>query len=500
MLSFLRPCLVLALVLLSAVKLTAQPAFDFNENCQLAYHHIIQLKVANAQRLIERERKTHPDNLVPYFLENYIAAFKLLFNGDAGDYDAYLSGNEKRLAQLKSGPTSSPYYLFLQSIVHLQTGACKYKFGDKVSAFWDIRRAYLQIIDNQKKFPDFGPNKIVLGPMKALVGSIPANYRWATRLLGFKNGSIVEGLDLMHTFLNKQHPEGDFFKQEAVFYYVYMIFYLKHQPDKAIAVIKNRNLDLKNNALYAFMAANLYLNDHSAARAMEILKQRQANPSYMDLPVMHYELATAYMYHLNLDGAIREFKRFLDNYKGQLYAKDALYKISAAYYLKGNRPAAEEYRKRVLSRGSEVADADKVAMREVKSGEWPEPVILQARLLFTGGYFEEALQKLLTKSVKDYHVLENKVKYSYFLARIRDEMGQEDQALLLYKAAIAGGQKLPEYYAARAALQMGFIYEKRGEKEKAIASFKQCLGMPNEEYKETLDQRAKSGINRLTVR
>src|SRR5699024_8146185 len=118
---------------------------------------------------------------------------------------------------------------------------------------------------------------------------------------------------------------------EAVFYYVYMIFYLQHEPEKAIAVIKNRNLDLKNNAFYAFMAANLHLNNHAAARAMEILKQRQANPSYMDIPVMHYELATAYMYHLNLDDAIGEFKRFLDNYKGQLYAKDALYKISDAY-------------------------------------------------------------------------------------------------------------------------------------------------------------------------
>ncbi len=500
MFSFLKPCFVILLTLLPVVKLMARPVFDFNENCQQAYHHIIQLKIDDAQQLIAQERKVHPDNLVPYFLENYIAAFKLLFNGDASDYDAYLSGNEKRLAKLKSGPADSPYYLFLQSIVNLQTGACKYKFGEKVSAFWNIRRAYLQIIDNQKKFPAFGPNKIVLGPMKALVGSIPANYRWATRLLGFKNGSIVEGLGLMHSFLNEKHPEGDFFKQEAVFYYVYMIFYLQHEPEKAIAVIKNRNLDLKNNALYAFMAANLHLNNHAAARAMEILKQRQANPSYMDIPVMHYELATAYMYHLNLDDAIGEFKRFLDNYKGQLYAKDALYKISDAYYLKGNRSTAEKYRKLVLSRGSEVADADKVAMREVRSGAWPEPVILQARLLFTGGYFEEALQKLLTKSVTDYHILENKVKYSYFLARIRDEMGQEEQALRLYKAAIAGGKNLPEYYAARAALQMGFIYEKRGEKQKAIASFNQCLNMPNEEYKETLDQRAKSGINRLTVK
>lgn len=498
MFSFIKPFTIVLLILLPTFKLSAQAVFNFNERCQQAYHNIIQLKVKDAKQLIVKERKTHPDNLIPYFLENYIATFKLLFNGDQSDYETYRDQSEKRLKKLKQGPSDSPYYLFLQSVVNLQTGACKYKFGDKVSAFWSIRRAYLQITANREKYPDFGPNKIILGPMKGLIGSIPSSYRWAIRLLGFKNGSVTEGLQLMHSFLSEKQEKGDFFKQEAVFYYVYMIFYLKHQPKEAIAIINTHHLDLKNNALYAFMAANLYLNNHAAAKAIKILKQRQTNPSYLDIPVMHYELATAYLYHLNLNAAIAEFKLFLDHYKGMLYAKDALYKISWAYYLKGERTEAKKYRKLVLSRGSQVADADQVAMREVQAGEWRDPVILQARLLFTGGYFDEALQKLLSKSVDDYHNLENKVKYSYFLARIRDEMGQDDQALLFYNAAIQGGHNLPEYYAARAALQMGFIYEKRGEKDKAITFFKKCLNMPNEEYKETLDQRAKSGINRLT--
>ena len=55
-----------------------------------------------------------------------------------------------------------------------------------------------------------------------------------------------------------------------------------------------------------------------------------------------------------------------------------------------------------------------------------------------------------------------------------------------------------EYYAARAALQIGQIYEERGEKAMAIEYYKKCIDMEDHEYKDSLDQRAKSGIARCT--
>jgi tetratricopeptide (TPR) repeat protein len=58
------------------------------------------------------------------------------------------------------------------------------------------------------------------------------------------------------------------------------------------------------------------------------------------------------------------------------------------------------------------------------------------------------------------------------------------------------GKYRPEYFAARAALQAGLIYEKRGEKDKAIEAFKNCLSLNDHDFKDSLDQRAKSGIAR----
>ena len=82
------------------------------------------------------------------------------------------------------------------------------------------------------------------------------------------------------------------------------------------------------------------------------------------------------------------------------------------------------------------------------------------------------------------------------MARIYDDMGKDDEAIKFYETSVRLGKDRTEYYAARAALQMGYIYEARNEKSLAIASFEKCLNMGDHEYKDSIDQRAKSGIAR----
>ena len=75
-------------------------------------------------------------------------------------------------------------------------------------------------------------------------------------------------------------------------------------------------------------------------------------------------------------------------------------------------------------------------------------------------------------------------------------MGNADSAINAYLTSIKLGEKRKEYFAARAALQIGYIYEKQGQKSTAIAYFQTCLDMDDHDYKDSLDQRAKSGIAR----
>ena len=61
---------------------------------------------------------------------------------------------------------------------------------------------------------------------------------------------------------------------------------------------------------------------------------------------------------------------------------------------------------------------------------------------------------------------------------------------------IEKGTNQPEYFAARAALQIGLIYEQKGNLSLAITFFNTCLEMKNHAFKNSLDQKAKTGIQR----
>ena len=59
------------------------------------------------------------------------------------------------------------------------------------------------------------------------------------------------------------------------------------------------------------------------------------------------------------------------------------------------------------------------------------------------------------------------------------------------------GRHSTEYFASRAALQAGIIVEHKGQRKEALNYFQQVLDMNGHEFKNSIDQRAKAGINRL---
>jgi tetratricopeptide (TPR) repeat protein len=199
--------------------------------------------------------------------------------------------------------------------------------------------------------------------------------------------------------------------------------------------------------------------------------------------------------HLDTDANIY-LERFVRSFKGKFYVKDALLKISWFYFLKGDEQKAAAFRKLILHRGSTDSDEDKQALKEAGSGKWPDKRLLRARLLDDGGYYGEALQCLQGQSSADFPLQEEKIELAYRLGRIYDGLGRDDEAIAAYLTTIKAGEQMKEYFAARAALQMGYIYEKRGDCKMAISSFQKCISLKGHEYKNSLDQKAKAGIER----
>lgn len=487
------------LFLLSFSSVRAEKYYDFNAACQQAYKELISLRLANGQRLLNEEKKAHPDNLIPYFLDNYADFFSLFFNEDVKEFDKKLPLKEARLAAMRVGPKDSPWNLFVQSALQAQWAAIHLKFGEKWAAGWGFKAAFDLIKANTKAFPDFLPNKMIMSSLQVVVGTVPKGYQWLGNIVGVK-GNIAGGMKDIVTFINSSDPIVSIFKEEAIFYYCYLKFHIENKPKEAIAYIRNQKLDVVNNHLFTYMAANLSLNNQQSAATKNYVQQRNLSADYLQLPVWDFELAYAKLYHLEPDANVY-FERFLNNFKGNFYVKDTWLKLGWHYLVHGNAAQYNRCMDQVKARGNTETDADKKALKEAKEGKVPNALLLKARLLSDGGYVSDAFQLLNGKSTSDFATEEDKLEFAYRVARIYDDLGKYDEAIQAYLSAIKIGKERTEYFAARAALQTGIIYEQQKKnKPLAIAFYQQCLAMDNHDYKNSLDQKAKAGIERCSGR
>jgi tetratricopeptide (TPR) repeat protein len=491
----MKNLLITITICLFSITVFSQKVYDFNTTCKDAYSEIIKLKLATGKELIVKERQQNPNNLIPDLLDGYIDFFTLFFNEDPAEYAARKQNFDKRIESFDSGPTKSPFFRYSKALTYLQRAAIKIKFGERYSAGWDFKKANSLIKDNAAKYPAFQPNNMILGPIKVVIGTVPSGYKWITSLFGMK-GSIKEGMRVMSNFVNSNDTYAKMLNNEAIFYYCYLMFYVENKPDEVFNIIQAKKLDLVNNHLFAYLAANLAINSKQTDYAERVIQARNTSSDYMATAAWDFEMGFVKLHKLQLDEAIKYFGNFLNTFKGRFYVKDVSQKMSWAYYLNGDKAEAEKFRILTIRNGNTESDADKKAYRDAKKGLWPNEILLKARILNDGGYQKEALAVLQGKSINDFSNPEDALEFTYRLARIYDDMKKGDEAIKYYKAAIKLGKNRIEYYAARAALQMGYIFEKRNQKALAIAAYQEELDMGEHEYKDSLDQRAKSGIAR----
>ena len=277
--------------------------------------------------------------------------------------------------------------------------------------------------------------------------------------------------------------------------HLYLKFYIENDRKGVFEFINRQSLDLVNNHLFAYLAYNLSINSQQAAKGIKIIQERNLSGDYLQTPVWNLELGYASLQHLD-PKAGEYFERFLTEFKGRFYVKDAWQKLSWHYYISGNMEKAGWARSRLLNSGNSDSEADKQAQHEAESGRWPNRLLLRARLLNDGGYHREALAELQGLSTNHFRDIAEKLEFAYRAGRIYDDLQNDSLALAYYAEAVRLGETRQEYYAARAALQTAFLFEKAGDCKSAVAWFRRCIQMNPSEYKNSLDQRSKAGLAR----
>ncbi len=469
--------------------------YNFNSNCLRAYQHLMSLQNEEANALLKTELLKNPDNLIPHYLADYADCLELLFNGDENEYHKSKIKLESRLTLLEKGDEKSPWHLFCRANIQLHWAMVHLRFGDDFKAATRFRKSFLLLRENKSSYPDFEENKVLLGLEQAVAGAMPENYKWIGSIFGIK-GNINKGLSEITHYLNA-HPDGNApMHEEAMIYYTYLKFYLQSAQETAWKYINGAQYNEQNNLMRSFIKANLALNYRKAEVAHTILSKAARIDQYHQYPILKYELAESMLARLDMK-CQQVYQQFLKEYKGRHFVKDAWLKTSWVAYLQNNERLATQYLVHVKNNGNTATDADKQAQRFAENPKWPLPTLLEVRLLIDGGIYNKALIHIQSIDKNKLSNTANILEYNFRYGRIFEELKNDEKALQFYSATVQMGRNKREYYAARAALHKGFIYERQGNNKEAIMQFTDCLTMRNHDFQSSIDQLAKAGLNRL---
>lgn len=471
--------------------------FDFNSNCLRAYQHIFELKLTTARQLILAEKKVHPNNAIVPLLENYIDYFYLLTNESKAEFERLENNKNSRLDQISDDDKKSPYYLYAQAEINLQWALIRGKYGEYYTAAREINRANSQLQENARKFPGFHLNQKGLGLINAVMGALPDGFlKSALAAFGIK-GNLQIGLNMLEK-LTENLPKSAFepFYEETVFYYAYVLSDVAHSPQAYAKTLKYTSRIADSSLLKTYLQAYVCARNAHNDEAIHLLTNKPIGVSYSSFPYLDYLMGIAKLNKLDLDGAASAFHKFLQSNKGVNYIKDTYLHLGWIALLKGEEQEFTALMTKTKTKGYSYHERDKQALNESTASK-PNLGLLKARLLFDGGYFSKALTTLANYNAEEFNNLKDKTEYFYRLGRINDDLGKDDVALNHYQNAISLGKNLKYYYAAKAAIQMGKIYEKKNNPPKAKLSFTVAISMKDHEYENSIETEAKQGLKRI---
>jgi len=478
----------------------SQYDYDFNQNCNEAYTAIINLKFDEGNKLIEQEKRNNPNNNIPYLLDNYIYFLTVFIGEEEEEFDRLEKLKDDVIDRLKDGDKSSPFYRYSLAQVYLQWAFTRTKFKEYVSATFEINKAYRLLERNNEEFPEFLPNLINLGLLHTLIGTVPDNYNWIKKLVGIE-GTIDQGVSEILTVLNAAITQEEYshYKAECLFYMSFIQMNLSTNKEKAleyIDLIGNDSTSLKNPlAIYAI--SRIYMSNGLNDKAIDLLLSRPTGDEYFPFDYLDYLTGLAKLYRLDKD-ANQYFFKYVSNFKGLNYIKDSYQKIAWYYLVTNDTDKYKEYIQKVSQYGNDIIDADKQAERESESREIPNLYLLKARILFDGGYYEKALSAMTGNTSTKFLInVKDSLEFTYRIGRIYHEWGKPENSIPFYDKTIQNGYKSEYYYAANSALKLGNIYEDQGDYNKALSYYKDAQSMKNEEYKNSISQKAKAGIHRI---
>jgi tetratricopeptide (TPR) repeat protein len=459
-----------------------------------AYQWVLRMELDSARGRLSQLEMSHSNTPFFHYVYNLADALEIFITEDPILYEQYEEKADRRIEILQGLRSDHPMRLFSLGEIRLQTSMLNAKFGEELSSVWNLRKAYFDLTENKRKFPDFTYTYKSLGLLHIMLGTVPKKYHWILSLLNME-GTVEQGKNELEVLIGKDHILG----YEASLIQLLLQTYIFAEGETAIKNLEHLSSLHSQDILFNYIRASVMLKNSRAADAESLLKsipdeliQKKGFHLY------HYLKGEIGLMKGDYANAIQHYNRFLDQFKGQNFIKDVYYKLSLCYFLKGSENKSTEYRSETQKRGRTIIQADKYAAKMVnREVHYQNQTILKIRLATDGGYYSEA-KKLIRSvgNIDQFDSPELKVEYTYRKARVMHKSGSLQEAVPLYKTTI---NECPEglYFGANSALQLGYIYLQYHKPDLARTYFEKALSYKRHEYKVSIDNKALAALRKL---
>lgn len=491
---------LLLLFLLSILSVQMLPAQKYQPNTTTdhAFQLIFQLRLDEAEALLNQNKFHDTGNPAYNHAEQYIHFFKVFIGEEKQDFNRLLTQAKTNTSSLAQLNINDPYKLFVEADILIQTAVCRLKFGEYLKAFRDVRKAFLLLKENEKLFPDFLPNKRNLHILKALVGTIPESFKWGAGILGLE-GDLNTSMRELEKIIAQTGDNSSIFKQETIVMYSYLTLHLQSDSENAWNILNKSGLKPDNSPLMTFVFCNVAFHAGKNDYVIQALKNRKFAYHHFPFLYLDFLLGHAKLNRMDSDADIYLLK-YLNQFKGSNYLKQACQLLSWHYLVHNRTDVYEKYKQLTLKVGVTYIDEDQKAEKDARDPVHPNPELLKPRLLMDGGYHQKAIEYLEKNRENQFKTEKEKIEYTYRMGRCYQEVKDFPPAIFYFQKTIRESRNLPYYFACSSAYNLGLIFEEQKDYTKAREHFNLCLSISPEEYKNSLHQKAKSGLKRLPIR
>lgn len=414
----------------------------------------------------------------------------LMLTDDPDLFENFRARESLRKNAIESGDAEEKIREYCRAELELQWSLLHWRFGDYVKSGLLLRKAYKRLSQIQSEHPDFIQVNKSLGLLHILLSSVPGEYDWIIRLFGFQNNQ-EKGLKELEKAAYQVNP----FQEEAKLLLAYVYIFVLNRNEKGIQLINEiRNQSRLNAFAYLIICHKSALNKEGLE---EIYQDRWIYaPAYLR-PSLSLLRGEFHLKKLEYEQAIFNLRNFLLTYNGRSFVDNARLKLFFAYYLNGEEHEAEKALREKPGSQNDFSTSDLYAQNVFSEGVYPDSTLLKARLLFDGGYYQQALTQVKSypfrSSIRDVAEYE----YYYRLGRIYQELLKDDSAIPAFVKCIKIQGAGHYYFAPNACLQLGIIYRRQKNIPEAISYFEKALEYKKYPYQRSIEHQAKAALNEI---